>query len=83
VRLGPATHDAYVGEYRGKDAFAITREGERLLFQFPPGTTVFEIVPESETQFFWKDAGRTCRSHEGEDATSGPHTPGLLPAPTG
>jgi len=24
------------------------------MMQIPPGQTVFEIVPESETQFFWK-----------------------------
>lgn len=53
--LAPAAYDAYVGEYRGKDAFAIAREGDRLVVQIPPGNTVFEIVSESETQFFWKD----------------------------
>jgi CubicO group peptidase (beta-lactamase class C family) len=53
--LVPATYEAYVGEYRGKDVFAIAREGDRLVLQVPPGNTVFEIVPESETQFFWKD----------------------------
>jgi CubicO group peptidase (beta-lactamase class C family) len=53
--LAPAAYDAYVGEYRGKDVFAIAREGDRLVVQVPPGNTVFEIVPESETQFFWKD----------------------------
>lgn len=53
--LAPAMYDAYVGEYRGKDVFAIAREGDRLVFQWPPGNTAFEIVPESETQFFWKD----------------------------
>jgi CubicO group peptidase (beta-lactamase class C family) len=53
--LDPAAYEAYVGEYRGKDAFAIARAGDRLFFQFPPGNSVFEIVPESETQFFWKD----------------------------
>ena len=51
----PATYDAYVGEYRGKDVFAIARDGARLVVQVPPGNTAFEIVPESETQFFWKD----------------------------
>jgi hypothetical protein len=53
--LDPATLDAYVGEYRGKDVFAIAREGDGLVVQVPPGSTVFAIVPESETQFFWKD----------------------------
>jgi CubicO group peptidase (beta-lactamase class C family) len=53
--LAPATYDAYVGEYRGKDVFAIAREGDGLVIQVPPGNSVFGIVPESETQFFWKD----------------------------
>jgi CubicO group peptidase (beta-lactamase class C family) len=53
--LAQATYDDYVGEYRGRDAFAIAREGERLVVQVPPGNSVFEIVPESGTQFFWKD----------------------------
>jgi CubicO group peptidase (beta-lactamase class C family) len=53
--LAPATYDAYLGEYSGKDVFAIAREDDRLFVQIPPGNTVFEIVPESETQFFWKD----------------------------
>lgn len=48
-------YDAYIGEYSGKDTFAIVHEGERLMVQFPPGQTVFEILPESATQFFWKD----------------------------
>jgi CubicO group peptidase (beta-lactamase class C family) len=53
--LAPAAYDAYVGEYRGRDVFAIAREDDRLVVQVPPGNTVFEIVPESETQWFWKD----------------------------
>ncbi|HKR60615.1 MAG TPA: serine hydrolase [Pyrinomonadaceae bacterium] len=54
TRIDASSYDAYVGEYSGKDKFAIAREGERLVLQFPPGQTVFEIVPESATQFFWK-----------------------------
>lgn len=53
--LAPTTYDAYVGEYRGRDVLAIAREGDRLVVQVPPGNTVFEIVPESGTHFFWKD----------------------------
>lgn len=53
--LPQAIYDNYVGTYRGRDDFAIVREGDRLVVQFPPGNSVFEIVPESETQFFWKD----------------------------
>jgi len=54
AKVDSATYDAYVGEYSGKDTFAIAREGARLMVQVPPGQTVFEIVPESATQFFWK-----------------------------
>lgn len=53
--LAAAAYDAYVGEYHGKDVFAIANEGNHLVVQVPPGNTVFEIVPESETQFFCKD----------------------------
>jgi CubicO group peptidase (beta-lactamase class C family) len=54
TKIGTAIYDAYTGEYSGKDKFAIAREGDRLVVQIPPGQTVFEIVPESTTQFFWK-----------------------------
>lgn len=54
IKIDPKAYDAYVGEYRGKDTFAIVREGQRLMLQVPPGETVFEIVPESATEFFWK-----------------------------
>jgi CubicO group peptidase (beta-lactamase class C family) len=58
TRIDPAIYDSYVGKYTrdGKpdDIFALVREGNRLLMQIPPGQTVFEIFPESETQFFAK-----------------------------
>jgi len=54
VQPEPAIYDGYVGEYQGNETFALVREGERLMMQIPPGQTVFEIVAESETQFFWK-----------------------------
>lgn len=54
TKIDPASYDAFIGEYSGKDKFAIVREGEKLMVQFPPGQSVFEIVPESATQFFWK-----------------------------
>jgi CubicO group peptidase (beta-lactamase class C family) len=56
VKLDPATYDAFVGNYAGKDEFAIAREGDRLIYQFPPGNNAFEIVPESADAFFWKNA---------------------------
>lgn len=54
IKIDKSAYDAFVGEYSGKDTFAIAREGERLMVQFPPGQSVFEIVPESATQFFWR-----------------------------
>jgi len=53
--LATPAYDAFLGEYRGEDALAIALEGDRLVVQFPPGNSVFEIVPESENQFFWKN----------------------------
>lgn len=55
TKLDTRTYDNYVGVYTGKDKFAIAFEGNRLMFQFPPGQSVFEIVPESPTEFFWKE----------------------------
>jgi hypothetical protein len=54
VSLDSTALDAFVGEYKGKDTFGIAREGGRMMFQFPPGQSVLEIVPESATQFFSK-----------------------------
>ena len=58
TKIDPAIYDAYVGTYsrdgQPDDLFALVREGNRLLMQIPPGKTVFEIFPESETQFFAK-----------------------------
>jgi len=60
IKLDPATYDAYTGKYskEGKpdDAFALVRDGSKLMMQIPPGQTVFEIFPESPAQFFSKGA---------------------------
>ncbi len=52
TQLSAAESDAYVGQYVGKDTFAIVRDGERLMLQFPPGVSVFELFPESKLEFF-------------------------------
>ena len=54
TKIDPASYEALIGEYTGKDTFAIVREDEKVVVQFPPGNSVFEIVPESATQFFWR-----------------------------
>src|SRR4029453_9252536 len=58
ARVDPAIYDNYVGKYtregRPDDAFALVRDSNRLMMQIPPGQTVFEIFPESPTQFFAK-----------------------------
>jgi CubicO group peptidase (beta-lactamase class C family) len=52
IDLSAAEREAYVGKYVGKDTFAIARDGERLMLQFPPGVSVFELFPESRLEFF-------------------------------
>jgi len=54
IALDSQLLDACVGEYTGKDTFAIAREGQRMMLQFPPGQSVMELFPESPTQFFAK-----------------------------
>jgi CubicO group peptidase (beta-lactamase class C family) len=52
IELGAEALDAFVGTYRGKDTFAIVREDQRLLLQFSPGVSVFELYAESPLSFF-------------------------------
>jgi CubicO group peptidase (beta-lactamase class C family) len=58
IEADPASYDALVGTYRKAgqhdDTFAVARDGSRLVIQIPPGQTVFEIFPESGSQFFAK-----------------------------
>jgi CubicO group peptidase (beta-lactamase class C family) len=58
IKVEPGTYDAYVGRYSKdgdpQDAFAVVRDGSKLMMQIPPGHTVFEIFPESPVQFFAK-----------------------------
>jgi CubicO group peptidase (beta-lactamase class C family) len=58
IKIEPATYDAYVGKYTKDgnpgDAFALVRDGTKLMMQIPPGQTAFEIFPESQAQFFAK-----------------------------
>lgn len=58
IKIEPGTYDAYVGKYikdgKPDDAFALVREGSKLMMQIPLGQMVFEIFPESPVQFFAK-----------------------------
>jgi serine-type D-Ala-D-Ala carboxypeptidase/endopeptidase len=56
VKVDPKIFDAYAGKYELAPGafFEITREGDRLMAQLT-GQPKFELFPESETQFFYKD----------------------------
>jgi hypothetical protein len=54
--VDPKVYDAYVGRYdlgNGR-VYHVTKEGARLMSQIP-GNPKFELFPETETQFFWRD----------------------------
>ena len=55
--LAPAVLDLYVGEYElgPNRTLTVTREGNSLFAQ-PTGQQRFELLPESETHFFLRDA---------------------------
>jgi mono/diheme cytochrome c family protein len=50
-------YDAYAGSYRFDDGFTIriSRDGDKLLIQFPGDETKIELVPISETEFTAKE----------------------------
>jgi CubicO group peptidase (beta-lactamase class C family) len=52
TQLSAEECEPYLGKYVGKDIFAIARDGERLMLQFPPGVSVLELYPESRREFF-------------------------------
>ena len=58
IKVSPKVLESYVGEYQfetlGNRIFIVTREGDKLLVQEPPGLR-FEVLAESETKFFLKD----------------------------
>jgi hypothetical protein len=56
AKVDPKIYDAYVGRYDigNNRVYVITREGDRLLTQIA-GNPPFELFPETETQFFWKE----------------------------
>ena len=60
--------DGYVGEYQPAPnvVISIKRDNEKLIFR--RGDDIFELVPESETNFFFPDGGRTLFSFV-KDAT--------------
>lgn len=57
IKLDPKILDAYVGEYEmmAGQAMTVTREGDKLTAQMP-GQPKFELLAESETQFFVSDS---------------------------
>ena len=56
IKLDPKILGLYVGEYElmPGQALSVTLEGEKLMAQLP-GQPKFELVPETETQFFVRD----------------------------
>jgi CubicO group peptidase (beta-lactamase class C family) len=55
VKLDPKLYDAYAGEYQlaTNRVFTIRRDGDRLMARLT-GQSFLEILPESETEFFYK-----------------------------
>jgi CubicO group peptidase (beta-lactamase class C family) len=69
AKVDPALYDAYAGKYDyGKllGTLTVTREGEKLFAQLT-GQPRFEIVPRSETEFFWKVINAKVTFVRGED----------------
>jgi CubicO group peptidase (beta-lactamase class C family) len=56
ARIDPSIYDVYVGEYEVAPGLilTVTREGDRLFSQ-SPGQPRSEMLPESETTFFFRD----------------------------
>jgi hypothetical protein len=57
AKVDPKIYDAYVGRYdlgNGR-VYHVTKEGGKLMSQIP-GNPPFELLPETETQFFWREA---------------------------
>jgi putative CocE/NonD family hydrolase len=58
ITIDPKVFDAYVGQYRMEDnpdfVLSFWREGDKFFSQ-APSQSKFEILPESQTQFFAKD----------------------------
>ncbi|HEX6126536.1 MAG TPA: serine hydrolase domain-containing protein [Pyrinomonadaceae bacterium] len=58
IKVSPEVLESYVGEYQFETLrnriFIVTREGDKLLVQEPPGKG-FQVFAESETKFFLKD----------------------------
>jgi hypothetical protein len=56
AKVDPKIYDAYVGRYdlgNGR-VYHLTKEGGKLMSQIP-GNPPFELLPETETQFFWRE----------------------------
>ena len=63
AQVDPKVFDTYVGEYQPDPSatFSVTREGDKLMLQQGQGAKQ-ELSPESETNFFIKDAPRPTYS---------------------
>lgn len=60
TKVDPKIFDGYIGQYQldPTATLAITREGDKLIMQ-PGQGEKYELSPESETNFFIKDAPRS------------------------
>ena len=56
AKVDPKVYDAYIGQYRNPKGriLGVMRDGDRLMIEV--GGEKVEVFPESETQFFFKDA---------------------------
>src|SRR5581483_10078179 len=53
VQLDPSKFDRYVGTY---DFIKVTHDGNHLMAEIPLGSKAQELFPESDTQYFLRDA---------------------------
>ena len=66
AKVDPKTYDAYVGKYELGPGliFTVTREGDRLLTQTSGLPDKIELLPESETTFFYRGANGSVIFHK-------------------
>jgi hypothetical protein len=77
AEVDPEIYKDYVGDYELMPGFVLTvsREGEKLIGQ-ATGQDSFEMLPQSKTEFFIREAGATIAFHR--DAETGKVTDLLL-----
>jgi ketosteroid isomerase-like protein len=66
AKVDPKIYDDYVGEYELGPAliFTVTREADRLLAQMSGVPDKIELLPESETTFFYRGANGSVIFHK-------------------